>query len=477
VKIKPETRWRLFDLLGYKVYHEEVRRFHNSEAKTKVCYAPRRSTKSYASAKEILPIVIAPGTRTWIVGPNYGLAEKEFNYVHKDLVVNRKRIGMPKPRICHTNSRSGSLYIKWIHKLPNPNTGELEDVETIVEGKSADNPQSLLGEAVDAVIYSEAAQLPRAIRERYVKPTLITRRGIEIIPTTPDCMGEWVNELFEKGQAGQHGIEAFHWDVTANPEYNIQEFNEAKAFYGENHPVFREQYLGESVFYGGRVYPNFMADTHVIEPFKIPEGWKRIRAIDFGGRDPFVCLWIAVGPNMELYLYREYYIRESPSMREHASNIKGLSSGEYISLTVGDPSEKQSIDDLCFEGIPVVPANNDRMAGRLRLMEYVLPTKDAVNPYPLKDKRVEGKQPRLFVFRDCKETIREFNYYRWVEAGKRMGEKERTEGEDHAMDALRYGVMTRPAPFHIIPKIRQNTFDGYMNRIKSQKMRNQFIGV
>ena len=166
-------KWKLFELLGYKTYHPEVKRFHNSKSRIKVCSAPRRSTKSYSAAKDLLATILMPDTRTWIVGPTYTLAEKEFRYIHEDLVLKRGTLGLPKPKVCHNNARAGNLYIRF-------------PWGSVVEGKSADNPESLLGDAVDQVLYSEAAQLPRHIRERYVQPTVITKKGIEIIPTTPE---------------------------------------------------------------------------------------------------------------------------------------------------------------------------------------------------------------------------------------------------------------------------------------------------
>lgn len=463
-------KWKLFDLLGYEVHHPEVRRFHDSHARIKVCSAPRRSTKSYAAAKDALSTILTPGTRTWIVGPNYGLAEKEFRYIHQDLVLNRKKLGLPKPKLCYANAGSGRLYIRWG-----------EPWGSVVEGKSADNPESLLGEAVDLVIYSEAAQLPRFIRERYVQPTVITKKGTEIVPTTPDQGGEWVHELVERGSQDDFpDIGSFHWDITANPTYDRQEFERAKKFYGEDSPVFREQYMGEWVFYGGRVYPSFQESSHSIDPFPIPPSWPVVRSIDFGHRDPFVCLWAAVGPDGELYFFQEYYVREGRSIREHAVHIKSLSSEMNISVTVGDPAAKQSIEDLCFEGIPVISGNNDRTAGRMRALEYMLPATDGVPPFSFKGSEEKmlsrGKWPRMYVFNTCKELLREFKYFRWKEGAQREGDREKTEGEDHAMDTLRYAIMTRPSPFHTKPKISMKTFRGYLSRMKEDRMRREYIG-
>ena len=459
-------KWKLFDVLGYKVHHQAVRDFHNSTARVKVCSAPRRSTKSYAAAKDALSTILTPGTRTWIVGPNYSLAEKEFRYIHQDLVLRRNQIGLPKPKICHANARSGALYIQF-------------PWGSIVEGKSADNPESLLGEAVDYVIYSEAAQLARQIRERYVQPTVITKKGIEVIPTTPDQGGEWVHELVELGQRDDfEDIESFHWDITANPIYDRDEFERAKKFYGADSPVFREQYLGEWVFYGGRVFPTFSENIHIIKPFDIPKDWPVLRGIDFGSRDPFVTLWCAVGPENELYFFNEYYCREAKGMREHALHIKAESEGMRTIRTIGDPSAKQSIEDMCVEGIPTISGNNDRNAGRMRLLEYMSLSEDGVPPWPIQnlpERYTRKKWPRMYIFASMKETLREMRYYRWKESAKREGDREKTEGEDHAMDTMRYLSMERPSPFKTAPRVAANSFQGQMNRMKGDRMKSSYL--
>ena len=460
-------KWKVFEMLEYFPTHPDVVAFHNSTARTKVCSAPRRSTKSYAAAKDALATILTPNTRTWIVGPNYGLAEKEFRYIHEDLVIKRKKLGLPPPKQCFTNARSGALYIRF-------------PWGSLVEAKSADNPESLLGEAVDLVIYSEAAQLERKIRERYVQPTLITRRGIEIVPTTPDQSGEWVHELIEKAtQDDDSSIDSFHWGVTANPTYDLGELEKARRFYGEDSPVFREQYLGEWVFYGGRVYPVFDERVHVIEPFDIPLSWPVVRGIDFGHRDPFVVLGCAIGPESELYFFQEYYNRAGRGMREHALAIKADYKERKISNTVGDPSAAQGIDDLCFEGVSVVAGNNDRTAGRMRVLEYMQPTDDGVPPWPIRElpaRLSRNKWPRMYIFSTMKETLRELRYYRWKEAGSSEGEKEKTEGEDHAMDTMRYVVMTRPSPYRTMPRVSSNSFKGWMNRVAESKIVSSYIG-
>ncbi len=473
--IPGELRWQvkkqLFDKIGYKWKDPKVEAFHKSNAKTKVVCAPARASKSYSAAHDAIDIPLIPNSITWIVGPNYSLAEKEFRYIHDALVLKRDLLGLPKPKVCLTNPRSGQLYIKW-------------PWGAVVECKTADRPDGLLGEQVDQVIYSEAAQLARGIRERYVYPRTMTTRGREIIPTTPSMGADWVKELFDIGLVDNDlDIDAFTWDVRANPTYDMREFELAKKRYGVDNPFFREQFLGEWAFYAGLVYPQFQESLHTIEPFDIPPSWPRIRGIDFGDRDPFVCLWAAVGPEGELYFYREYYCRESRPMKQHASFIKEYSKGEPNTMTVADPSGAQCREDLSYEGIGTVKGINDRQAGRMRVQEFLLPTPDGVVPFHLKDRNIidtRTKWPRVYFFDDMKETLRELKSFRWKESTAKShqeNEKERTEGEDHAMDTMRYMCMTRPSPFHNASYAPRNSFVGQMALMRKNRMQGSYIGA
>lgn len=429
-------KMRLFELLGYEIHHPEVERFHKSRAKVKVVSAARRTTKSFSAAHDIMLDCIFPDKRRniWCVGPDYGLASKEFDYIHKALVLNRKKLGLPRPVIAQNNPKTGSLYIKW-------------PWGTILEGKSATRPESLLGDAVDKVIYSEAGQLPSKIRDKYVQPTLMTTKGSEIIPTTPENGAQWVHDLVMAGMDEKYPwVESFTWDGHANPMYDWETFEQQKLLLGEDSPIFREQFLGSWEFYGGRVYPQFKDDIHVIDPFDIPKGWRRYRGIDFGHQDPFCCLWMAVGPGGELYFYNEYHKTQGIT-REHAQKIIDETGDDSISMTVADRSGKQLIADLEYEGIRgMVPCNNDLQAGRMQVANYFNVSEDGIPPFP--KAHLKGRFPRAYVFSNCKNLIREFKFYRWREKNivHRQGDVERTEGDDHVLDCCRYLIMLRPKP-------------------------------
>lgn len=468
----------LYPKIGYKTYHPEVERFHASNAKIKVCSAPRRSTKSYSAAHEVMPYCTLPGMIIWCMGPNYEVASKEFMVVHKKLVVGGAKAGIPPPKSCYINSRAGKPIITW--DFGNNNL-------TTIECKSADNLESTLGSEVDIIIYGEAAQLKSIVRDQFTQPTLNTRDGIEIIPSTPKGGAKWMKDLYDLGYDDEFPwIESFHWDVSGNPIYNYDQMKRAIKEKGIDHPAIREQYFGEWVFYGGLVYPVYSEDLHVIKPFKIPKHWTRFRAIDFGSRDPFCCLWFSVGEEGEIYVYDEYYYKEGDrALPRHAAEIKLRTGNDNISYTVADQSGRQQIDDLCYYGIPTTSATNDPPSGRARVLEYLQPSTDGIMSFPMREKVAKyksyavlkdedaitskqvkrNKWPRIYFFDTCKDTMTEFNYYRYKEGRQVEGDKEKTEGNDHAMTTLHFGLLTRPSPFKMVKDYNPNTFTAIMEQM------------
>lgn len=78
----------------------------------------------------------------------------------------------------------------------------------------------------------------------------------------------------------------------------------------------------------GIVYEEFDPAIHVLpwnydvdgNRIPLPDDWPRIWAIDFGFTNPFVCKWYAIGPDGEVYMYREIYHTDR-TVAEHAEQI------------------------------------------------------------------------------------------------------------------------------------------------------------
>jgi phage terminase large subunit len=208
--------------------------------------------------------------------------------------------------------------------------------------------------------------------------------------------------------------------------------------------VKRRQLLyGEWDVFEGRFFPEFLRDTHVIPDFDIPETWPRIRGVDFGYDAPAACVWVAWDEDGRAYVYRDWkqskvlvedQARRILELSKYPPNDLGIREPEDVLWTMADyamwikqgtgPTIAQMYET---EGLRLRRANKDRIAGWMRMRQYLRP------------RDVDGK-PGLVVFESCRDMVHEF--VNAVTDERRTDDLD-TEGEDHLLDALRYALMSR----------------------------------
>jgi phage terminase large subunit len=182
---------------------------------------------------------------------------------------------------------------------------------------------------------------------------------------------------------------------------------------------FAQQELhGQFVAFEGLIYSEFRSGIHVtnVEP---PKDWRRIRSIDWGYTNPFVCLWGAQDEDGRLYIYDEYYQRRE-LVAHHAAVINARGEAEQ---TVAD-HDAQDNAEIRQHGIVTQKAKKDVLAGIQKVKSRLIVQGD-------------GK-PRLFIHERCTNLLKELGMYRWKENSTK---EEPVKEADHAMDALRYMVM------------------------------------
>jgi phage terminase large subunit len=200
----------------------------------------------------------------------------------------------------------------------------------------------------------------------------------------------------------------------------------------------------------GQFFSEFSRAIHVVKPFAIPHDWRRFRMMDEGYNDPYVCLWGAVDRDGNLYIYREF-IKSKLLSSEQAKRTLELSEGENIEYSVGDTSfwnkgktsGESPAEVFAKMGLPMMQATKERVNGWKRIREWLHVFEDT-DP-------VSGetyKNARLKIFENCKGLI---------EALPAMIIDEKNPEDiadhplDHAPDALRYGLMSRPRPTKPLP--------------------------
>jgi len=217
----------------------------------------------------------------------------------------------------------------------------------------------------------------------------------------------------------------------------------------------RKQFLeGDWNVVKGAAFEEFNrpAGTHVIEPFTIPRSWYRFRAADWGYSSPFCCLWFAVDFDGNLYVYREYY-GKGVIADEWAVNVAQMEKQERIWYGVIDGStniNRGEIGPSIFETINTEMKINgsvpfrfaDRSAGSRAAGKQEVHKRLAVRPTGLVDD--DGNdilKPTLYVFNTCINLIRTLPM---LPLDRLDPEKVEKKSEDHAYDALHYGLRSRP---------------------------------
>lgn len=199
---------------------------------------------------------------------------------------------------------------------------------------------------------------------------------------------------------------------------------------------------------------------HILPTFKVPLHWMRFRSLDWGYSAPFSIGWWAVSdgtqsaemknkqiyvPKGALFRYREWYgkvgankgVKMEPDIVAQGVRAR-TPANEKIVYTVADPAVFHSqtgvsIAETFFKkDVPMRPGDNKRVPGWMQMRE-----------------RLRGEETTAGVFipmvycseEFCRDSIRTIPALQYDEF---KNEDLDTDGEDHAADDWRYGLMSRP---------------------------------
>lgn len=199
-------------------------------------------------------------------------------------------------------------------------------------------------------------------------------------------------------------------------------------------------FLGKWAAQEGLVYQTYNPVTHLKDRFDIPPEWRRVRVVDFGFRNAFVCQWWACDPEGRWYMYREIYMT-GRTVRQHAKQIIMLSKNERIETTIAD-HDAEDTATLTEEGISSMLAIKDVKRG-IEQVQDMLVLDELKRPriYLLRDSLVEI-DPHLQEEKLPYCTEQEFESYVWPKGVDGKPDKEApVKDHDHGMDCIRYLAM------------------------------------
>jgi hypothetical protein len=418
---KFKDKW--FDFMEYKP-HKGQHKLHYPEknkARFIVAVCGRRWGKSLSASMEASIVLAKPKTRVWVVAPTYDLSEKIFREIWHKMVVEK---GMATSR---ASFKEQYIEFEW---------------GSVLEGKSADRPDSLVGESLDLLIMDECAKVNRKIWEMYLRPTLSDKKGKAIFISTP----EGFNHLYDwylKGQNDKnwYSFRSPSWEnnkVFPDGEFD-EDIEEAKR--NVTKEIFEQEYKGLFTALSGRVY-NFDRNIDMGD-YPYNSFLPTYCSIDWGYRMPSVGWFQTYMQNGEWHINMIDEISHQTNIKTDQLADMILSKKYNVVAYYGDPAGKQvqgqsglgDVEIFRRKGI-IVRSIRDKVS------RSIASGISHVRSF------VENAQGNRYLHLDkkCLGTAEDFEMYRYPEEkeGKALKPEPQKDGySDHGMDMVRYFFINR----------------------------------
>ena len=332
-------------------------------------------------------------------------------------------------------------------------------------GHAADEKaiQRYLSAEYDAIGFDEAGTFPKDFVLEISARTRSTEEGVQgVVRLTSNPQGAHTQYLVDRYIAHEVNVEE-------DPEYQPSAYGYISAKLFDNPylmdadgtfttyirrlsalpPLRRKQLLdGDWDAIQGAFFSEFSRATH-IRVLDLAPGLTWERWVDWGFNTPGVCHWVACLPDKRLYVRAEWKFQTlvaadvAKGIKAHTEAL-GREIGKPIKIrkTVADPSMfartghwgESLAETFGRSGVPLTRGDNDRVQGWQRLRHWFQNAPDGL--------------PWLLYHPSCTyalKTIPSLVFDTNAMTG-RPGEDLDTNGEDHAADTDRYGVMARPSP-------------------------------
>lgn len=358
-----------------------------------------------------------------------------------------------------TGSKDNYLDGKKLLRFPNGSLIQAGHCETDADA------QNYLSTEYDRIVFDELVTFEEGpaleimTRARTSKPEVLARGGARVwAASNPGGRGAlWVKDFFID-QAP---------DAERYPRYRPSDWAFVEARLGdnpyidpdyratlENLPEMRRRQLleGDWTAYEGQFFGEWRAmrggaPWHVVPDLGVAQGVEYFASMDWGYNAPGVVLWWACLPDGRYHIVREYKFQGEPAevVGRTLHKIHGeLGISKSLRYIACDPAMWQKTghgkgeaiaETLLRMRLPVRKSDNDRFNGWLRVHE-LLRAKNETEPWLTVDPSCK------YLIRTMPAMVQDPNDPDDLDSSK----------DDHAVDALRYGAMSRPRPTTFVEK-------------------------
>lgn len=420
-----------------KVRHLKQMQFHACMAENRWVFGGNRCGKTECGAAETVWIALGKHPYRTNLRESFGWIVSPTMQVQRDVAQDKILKYLPKESIAdivmHSGNRGAPEYGVIDFILVRNDFGGLSKIGF----KSCDQGRERFqGASLDYVWFDE--EPPEDIYSE-CRMRILDRNGIIFGTMTPLKGQTFVYSDIYLKESEDPSIKCFFMEWADNPFLDKKTVDKMSVSMAKDELDVRR--YGRFRGMAGLVYPFFSGETHIIEPFRVPKEWYDNISIDPGLNNPLSCHWYACDGDGNVYVIAEHYEAQQ-DITYHAQKIKAISEelgwhtdghGRLESLIDSAANSRtlassRSVSELFYDhGILVnTNVNKDVFTGISRVKSYL--------------RNAEGKA-RLFIFPQCSHMIAEFKKYRWGSADVPV------KVEDHAMDELRYYIMSKPEPY------------------------------
>ena len=412
-----KEKW--FDYMEYKPHKGQIKLHYpqKKDARFFVMVCGRRFGKSTAAAMEATFYASQPDKRVWLVGLSYDKADIMFREVWKRMVIGKSN------DIDKASEKDRYIRFKW---------------GSVVEAKSADNPDSLVGAGLDLLIIDEAAKVKRKIWEMYLSPTLADKKDSKgIFISTPQGFN-WMYDMYLLGKSDR--LWESHQAPSWENEYAFPEGIDDPFLIERKRNMSKEMYDQEfgSAFtsFEGRVYPFDRSKDVGHYPYN--PNFPTFCSIDFGYRMPAVA-WFQIHRiqgDWHINIIDEIIHERNIKTDELAQRIKAKP--YYIREYYGDPAGMQAQGQSGLGDIEVFRMNGINVRSiRDKVSRNIASGITHVRGF------MENANGNRYLHLDnkCIGLAEDLENYRYPEAleGKDLKTEPLKDGyHDHGCDMLRY---------------------------------------
>ena len=420
-----KQKW--FEFVDYKPHPGQLN-IHNTPENVRfvVACCGRRWGKSLAAAREAEALVTQANKSVWIVAPTYSTSERIFRIVYDDLIIKHN---LP--------TRRKSLNEQYI---------EFE-WGSVIEGKSAEHAESLIGAGNHLVVIDEASKMNlKKIFEMYLRPTLSDTKGKCLMISTPEGFdGFYEYFIYAQKAPMWHAFNSPSCENTYSfPDgENDEDLVEAKS--SMTREIYDQEFKAEFTALSGRVYADFSRKTHIgNHPYNpmLPV----YLTLDFGYRMPaalfFQTAKIGKKGKDHIFIIDEILHEKNLKISELCEAVQ--KKNYRIARVYGDPAGYQMQSSVGMgeadifrqiTGLPVISRRDKYsrsiQSGISHVRQYMMSADGDI---------------RLHIDKSCSGIVEDVESYRYPEhkEGSNLKNEPLKDGfHDHGADSLRYGICGR----------------------------------